>query len=103
MGPAPLELCSVTGDRKLNEEWLKLTGAYLSPGRDFPGVSSRASACLCSVIDAPSFWLAKLLFGPRGFKMEALFRERTVGVGMFEEYTGKVEEVIRVEGMALRY
>lgn len=51
----------------------------------------------------PSFWLAKLLFGPRGFKMEALFRERTVGVGMLEEYTGKVEEVIRVEGMALRY
>lgn len=34
--------------------------------------------------------------------MEALFRKRLVGVGMLEEYSGKVEEVIRVEGIDLR-
>lgn len=75
---------------------------YLQGGISQESVQGLAP-CLCSVIDASSFWLAKLLFGPRGFKMDALFRERTVGVGMFEEYTGKVEEVIRVEGMALGY
>jgi len=50
----------------------------------------------------PSFWLAKLLFGSCDFKMEALFRKRLVGVEMLEEYSGKVEEVIRVEGIDLR-
>lgn len=40
-------------NRKLNEEWLKLIGAYFSQGRNFRGVSSMSSMCLAVSLMCP--------------------------------------------------